>query len=286
VYKLAWSPDGTLIASVNADGPVLVWDASTGKAVDHYTSPVSFVKVLSMVWLPHNYLLVLSERVDNTIDAWNPITGSVFLSIALPKSISVGAWSPDGQRIAFDAGDHTIQVWNVFTKQKIATHPVQTQANISALVWSMDGTQIASATYDGSIQIWKGATGRNASLSIENAGYIVALSWSSDGKRIAIATSDDIVQIWNEVAPGNNLQILRHSTGSITPVVALAWSPGDAFLAASDNAQVQAWNAVTGKQLLHYRGHTDRINDIQWSPDGTKIASASLDKTVQVWLVS
>jgi len=35
-----------------------------------------------------------------------------------------------------------------------------------------------------------------------------------------------------------------------------------------------------------YRGHSDGINDVQWSPNGTKIASASLDKTVQVWLVS
>jgi WD40 repeat protein len=286
VYKLAWSPDGTLIASVNADSSVLVWDASTGKTVDHYTNPVSFVRVLSMVWLPHNYLLVLSERVDNTIDAWNPITGSVFLSIALPNSISVGAWSPDGQRIAFDAGDHTIQVWNVFSKQKIATHPVQTQANISALVWSTDGTQIASATYDGSIQIWKAATGRNASLPIKNMGYIVALSWSSDGTRLALATSDDSVQIWSKTSSGNDLQVLRHSTGIITPVVALAWSPGDLFLAASDNAQVLVWNATTGKQLMPYRGHTDRVNDLKWSADGTKIASAGLDKTVQVWLVS
>lgn len=286
VYKLAWSPDGTLIASINADGSALEWNASTGKTADHYTSPVSFVKVLSMVWLPHNYLLVLSERVDNTIDAWNPITGSVFLSIALPNSITAGAWSPDGQRIAIDAGDHTIQVWNVFTKQKIATHPVQTQANISALVWSTDGTQIASATYDGSIQIWNAANGRNASPSIENAGQIVALSWSSDGKRIALATSDDSVQIYNETSSGNKLQVLRYSTGSITPFVALVWSPGGLFLAASDNAQVQVWNAATGKQLMRYRGHTDGVSDVQWSPDGTKIASASLDKTVQVWLLS
>lgn len=285
VYKLSWSPDGTRIASVNADGSVMVWDASTGKTVDHYTSPVSFVKVLSIVWLPHNYLLVLSKRVDNTIDAWNPITGSVFLSIALPNSISVGAWSPDGQRVAFDAGNHTIQVWNVFSKQKIATHPVQTQANISALVWSTDGTQIASATYDGGIQIWQATTGRNASSPIENAGPIVTLSWSSDGTRIALATSDDSVQIWSKTSSGNPFQVLRHSTGSVTPVVALMWSPGGAFLAASDSTLVQVWNAVIGKQLMSYRGHTDRVNDAQWSPDGTKIASASLDKTVQVWLV-
>jgi hypothetical protein len=286
VYKVAWSPDGTLIASVNADGSVMVWDASTGKTLDHYTSPVSFVKVLSMVWLPRNYLLILSERVNNTIDAWNPITGSVFLSITLPISVSVGAWSPDGQRMAFDAGDHTIQVWNVFSKQKISTHAMLATENISALAWSTGGAQIVSATYDGGIQIWDAASGKNVSPSLKNAGHVVSLSWSHDGKHIAIATSDDIVQIWNKTSGAGNLQVLRHTNGSITPVIALAWSPDGSYLAASDARLVQVWILATGKQLMLYRGHSDGINDVQWSPNGTKIASASLDKTVQVWLVS
>jgi hypothetical protein len=286
VYKVAWSPDGTLIASVNADGSVLVWDASTGKTLDHYTSPVSFVKVLSMVWLPRNYLLILSERVNNTIDAWNPITGSVFMSITLPTGVSVGAWSPDGQRVAFDAGDHTIQVWNVFSKQKISTHAMLATENSSALAWSTGGTQIVSATYDGAVQIWDAASGKNVSPSLENAGHVVSLSWSGDGKHIAIATSDDIVQIWNKTSAAGNLQVLRHTNGSITPVIALAWSPGGSYLAASDSRLVQVWVLATGKQLMLYRGHSDGINDVQWSPNASKIASASLDKTVQVWLVS
>ena len=286
VYKVAWSPDGTLIASVNADGSVMVWDASTGKTLDHYTSPVSFVKVLSMVWLPRNYLLILSERVNNTIDAWNPITGSVFLSMTLPTSVSVGAWSPDGQRMAFDAGDHTIQVWNVFSKQKISTHAMLATENISALAWSTGGAQIVSATYDGAVQIWDAASGKNVSPSLENAGHVVSLSWSHDGKHIAIATSDDIVQIWNKTSAASNLQVLRHTNGSITPVIALAWSPDGSYLAASDTRLVQVWILATGKQLMLYRGHSDGINDVQWSPNGTKIASASLDKTVQAWLVS
>jgi len=38
-----------------------------------------------------------------------------------------------------------------------------------------------------------------------------------------------------------------------------------------------------GSLVYTYRGHTDRIPTVAWSPNGKHIASGSLDKTVQVW---
>jgi WD40 repeat protein len=38
-----------------------------------------------------------------------------------------------------------------------------------------------------------------------------------------------------------------------------------------------------GSLLYAYRGHTDRVLAVAWSPNGKYIASGSLDKTVQVW---
>ena len=38
-----------------------------------------------------------------------------------------------------------------------------------------------------------------------------------------------------------------------------------------------------GILLCTYRGHSGAVATLAWSPDGTRIASASDDKTVQVW---
>ena len=40
---------------------------------------------------------------------------------------------------------------------------------------------------------------------------------------------------------------------------------------------------MTGNHRYTYRGHTDTVSSVSWSPDGKLIVSGSWDKTVQVW---
>jgi WD40 repeat protein len=43
------------------------------------------------------------------------------------------------------------------------------------------------------------------------------------------------------------------------------------------------WEASTGKKISSYEGHSDNVTMAVWSPDSKYVASASVDRTVQVW---
>jgi WD40 repeat protein len=43
------------------------------------------------------------------------------------------------------------------------------------------------------------------------------------------------------------------------------------------------WDAVTGKELLTLKGHTDRVLSVAFCPDGKLLATASLDNNVKIW---
>jgi WD40 repeat protein len=46
---------------------------------------------------------------------------------------------------------------------------------------------------------------------------------------------------------------------------------------------VRVWDASTGTELKVLNGHTEDVNSVAFSADGTRIVSGSSDKSVRVW---
>ena len=75
-------------------------------------------------------------------------------------------------------------------------------------------------------------------------------------------------------------------------VQALAWSREGRLLASSSfnpilspaqPGEVKIWEAATGRELQTLRGHANGVIRVEFSPDGQRLASASLDGTAKIW---
>jgi WD40 repeat protein len=97
------------------------------------------------------------------------------------------------------------------------------------------------------------------------------------------------VRVW-DAARGQELLTL---TGHTSIVTSVCFSPDGTRLASGSgggdqqkqqfSGEVKVWDVGTGKEVLTLKGHTEWFCGLAWSPDGSRLASASYDQTVKVW---
>ena len=300
---LAWSPDGTRIATAGIfeDPTIQIWEAATGRTLLTYRGHVGSYGISSLAWSPDGRQIA-SADVGRSLRLWDAATGREAGTNLLHSSLA--QWSPDGTRIAL-ANDQGIQVWGITSGALLLTyHPRQFVA--STLAWSPDGTRLVAGGYEDdadalpSVQVFQVTTGETLAIYRRHISVVTTAIWSPDGKQIASASAkrftgteanptfqtDPTVHIW-DAATAQPLFLYQGHTATVTDV---AWSPDRRRVASSsDDHTVQIWNAGTGSQVFTYRGHDQPDTppkQVAWSPDGRLIASASagFEGTAHIWV--
>ena len=104
VNALAWSHDGTRIASGSSDGTAQVWRFSDGHTLLKYAAHGSDVRSVS--WSPDDTTIV-SGGWDGTARVWDSVTGNTHLTYTKHTGgmVNATAWSHQGKYIASGGND-------------------------------------------------------------------------------------------------------------------------------------------------------------------------------------
>lgn len=231
-------------------------------------------------------LVTLSS--DARLQRWNPVTRQETRpALDLKKGRAIGALtlSRDGRQAALAVGNQVSLVDAVTGQEQPRTIPANTRGG---LIFSPDGRMII--TVDTGVGWWDAGTGRPIAIQEFNLSVSAPenVSVSADGLTVAVGGQGPYRGVFHVFHMNQQTRVVTTlaTAGDNGTKRALAISPDGKTVAVSLYFQgaIGLYDAATGK-LLHREdaAHSSSISAIVFSPDGTELATGSLDGTIKVW---
>ncbi|MEV5831194.1 WD40 repeat domain-containing protein [Spirillospora sp. NPDC052242] len=282
VSQVAFTPDGTALASGGADGPIMLWDVETGEPIR--TLRGHAYPVVAMAFSPDGKTMYSAAE---GVQVWDVAAGRALRGLPTrersdqPREFFAMAGSPDGRYLATDAPDGGGPIlWDAATGRLVRRYAGDADAS---LAFTPDGRTLAGGGQ--SLRLWDVASG----------GFLRGFHWAGtpvhsvalgrDGRVLAASSVRAPVRLWDR-STGRTLHDL---TGQGNVSGPLAFSPDGRLLAVSavpDAAganEITLWDVASGEVNRVLEGHAGGVNALAFHPGGTVLASASDDRTVRLW---
>ena len=251
-YSLAFSPDGTLLAS-GSYREIKLWrrPANVQKSTFALTSPKP-VEILATSgdgkWL--------ASADGNTIKLLDATSGKEARALTgHTNAVTSLQFSPDSTKLLSGSTDKAAKVWNVADGAPFADVP--TPSEVTSVAWVSAGKQIATGGADNLIRLWKlpdaakGAATAGKELKGHTKAVTALASVAPDGAQLLSGSADGIVRIWTVETAASAKQITHG-----TPVTALAVRPDGKVFASlgQTNTAAKLWSLPDGKAVADVKG--------------------------------
>jgi WD40 repeat protein len=270
----AFSPDGTLVATATATGPVQVWRIPTGRLLrelrGHKPTDLTgsgLLLLIRRVEFSADGRRLVTAGYDGTARIWDVGTWTTLRVLRPPRAryLEAATFSPDGKLVATASGTGgRVRIWDSVSGRLVRT--LQTRGGQFCATFSADSKLLVTCGGDGVARIWNVDSGKRQLALRGHSGWILSGTFSPDGTLLATTGVDRTARVW-DTATGAVIAVVSGVRGY--PAV---FSSDGSLLAAAGSIV----EARTGDPIANVAAVGDPIVSAL-SPDGARAATMGFD---------
>ena len=296
VLALAFSPDGTKLATAGNDKAARLWDAATGRPLG---LPMRHDGPVRAVTFSPDGAKVATASEDETARLWDAATGkSLGALMAHQGKVQAVVFSPDGTKLATAGAGKTARLWDATTGTPLCV-PMEHDGQVLAVAFSPDGAELATACEDNTLRMWPVFRPLPDDAHFVTAYVDATSGWKEDEESVLHPISDEQSDgAWHEVQQSSAWPEYLRYRREDAERRACAWHENEADAAAAGSnwfaaafhlrwlCQMEPKNTEWQQRLAEAKGFlagpglgpprplVNSAAEGTWSPDGERIAFA------------